>query len=310
MPIQTLFTIKTPVIFLIFNRPDTTKRVFEAIRQAKPKKLLVVADGPRTDKPGEVEKCAAVRSIIDTLDWDCELLTNYSDVNLGCKKRVSSGLDWVFEQVEEAIILEDDCLPHPTFFKFCEEMLKKYRDDKKIMAVCGNNPLGKWKAKIQSYHFSYYFNCWGWATWKRTWQLYDVEMKLWLNELIQKEIENYISNKLEFLYYKREFDRQFFQKQNSWAYPFSFLCLMKQGWVINPSVNLISNIGFGNNATNLKVSSKHILSNRNTYQAIYPFKEPQLFDIDREFTSKQYQLVWDRSLINKIRRKLLMNSGI
>ena len=136
-------------------------------------------------------------------------------------------------------------------------------------------------------------------------------MKLWLNELIQKEIENYIGNKLEFLYYKREFDRQFSPKSNSsWAYPFSFLCLMKQGLVINPSVNLISNIGFGNNATHLKVNSKHILSNRNTYQAIYPFKEPQLFDIDREFTSKQYQLVWDRRLINKIRRKLVMLTGI
>ena len=302
--------MKTAVVFLIFNRPDTTKRVFEAIRQAKPSKLLVVADGPRTDKPGEVEKCAAVRSIIDTLDWDCEVSTNYSDINLGCKKRVSSGLDWVFEQVEEAIILEDDCLPHPTFFKFCEEMLKKYRDDKKIMAVCGNNPLGKWKSKIQSYHFSYYFNCWGWATWKRTWQLYDVEMKLWVNELIQKEIENYIGNKLEFLYYKRAFEDQFCNQVNSWGYPFSFLCLMKQGLVINPSVNLISNIGFGNNATHLKVTSKHILSNRITYPAIYPFKEPQLLDIDREYTSKQYQLVWDRRLINKIRRKLVMLTGI
>ena len=166
----------TPIVFLIFNRPDTTKRVFEAIRQAKPKKLLVVADGPRDDRQGEAEKCAAVRSIIDTVDWDCKVLTNYADVNLGCGLRVSSGLDWVFEQVEEAIILEDDCLPHPSFFPFCEEMLDLYRHDERIMHIAGTNSLEEWKSDVQSYHFSYTGGIWGWATWQRAWKYYHFKM--------------------------------------------------------------------------------------------------------------------------------------
>ena len=115
--------LKTPVAFIIFKRPHTTERVFEAIRQAKPPKLFVIADGPRTDYDGEAEKCEVTRAIIERVDWDCEVLKNYSDINLGCAKRLPSGLDWVFNQVEEAIVLEDDCFPNPTFFPFCQELL-------------------------------------------------------------------------------------------------------------------------------------------------------------------------------------------
>lgn len=118
------YQLKTPVAFVIFNRPDTTKKVFAEIAKARPPKLLVIADGPRADHLDDAEKCTTARAIIDRVDWDCEVLTNYSDINMGCKRRVSSGLDWVFDIVEEAIILEDDCLPHPTFFRFCEELLE------------------------------------------------------------------------------------------------------------------------------------------------------------------------------------------
>lgn len=131
--------INTPVVFIIFKRPDTTEKVFEAIRRVKPPKLLVVADGPRAEQPSEVEKCSATRAIIDRVDWNCEVLKNYSETNLGCMQRVSSGLDWVFKTVPEAIILEDDCLPDATFFRFCEELLERYRDDERVMSVCGVN---------------------------------------------------------------------------------------------------------------------------------------------------------------------------
>src|SRR5262245_26909140 len=131
--------MRTPVAFIVFNRPDLTERVFAEIARARPPKLLVVADGPRPDVAGEAEKCVATRAIIDRVDWQCDVLTNYSDRNLGCGRRPSSGLRWVFEQVEEAIILEDDCLPHPTFFQFCEELLERYRDDKRVMHISGNN---------------------------------------------------------------------------------------------------------------------------------------------------------------------------
>src|SRR6185295_3256318 len=128
-------SLETPVAFLIFNRPDTTARVFEAIAAARPRTLLVVADGPRADRAAEAEQCRATRAIIDRVDWACEVLVNYADENLGCKRRVSSGLTWVFEQTSRAIILEDDCLPHPTFFRYCEELLDRYEDDERVMSI-------------------------------------------------------------------------------------------------------------------------------------------------------------------------------
>ena len=131
--------MKTPVAFLIFNRPETTARVLEEIARARPPKLLVVADGPRADRPGEADLCRAARAVLSRVDWPCEVLTNFSETNLGCRRRVSSGLDWVFEEVEEAIVLEDDCLPHPSFFPFCEELLERYRADERVMAVSGDN---------------------------------------------------------------------------------------------------------------------------------------------------------------------------
>jgi len=148
------FTLTTPVAFLIFNRPDTTEKVFAEIAKAKPPKLLVVADGPRAAKPGEIEKCEAVRSIVERVDWDCEVLKNYSDVNMGCRTRVSSGLDWVFENVEEAIILEDDCLPNQSFFKYCQELLQYYRHNEKIFSISGSN----WQFGGRIYDKSYYFS--------------------------------------------------------------------------------------------------------------------------------------------------------
>ena len=171
--------LKTPVAFIIFKRPEETQRVFAEIRKVKPPKLLVVADGPRPDKPGEDRQCAAARAIIEQVDWECEVLQNYADRNLGCRLRVSSGLDWVFDTVEEAIIIEDDCLPHPTFFRFAEELLERYRDDSRIMSISGQNVQFGRKRTDYSYYFSRYNHCWSWASWRRAWQYYDVEMKIW-----------------------------------------------------------------------------------------------------------------------------------
>ena len=129
------------ILFLIFNRPDTTQRVFNEIRRVKPTKLFVAADGPRKNKEGETERCQAARDIINQVDWDCDLHKLFRDKNLGCKMAVSSAINWFFENVEEGIILEDDCLPHPTFFRFCQELLGKYRDDERVMVISGDNFL-------------------------------------------------------------------------------------------------------------------------------------------------------------------------
>ena len=168
--------LNTPVVFIIFNRPDTTQKVFDEIKKVKPKKLFVISDGPR--KPSEEKLCVETRKIIDGVDWECEVLKNYSDKNLGLKERISSGLNWVFNNTEEAIILEDDCVPDQSFFKFCEEMLDRYRGNKNIMMIGGSNPLKDFEIE-NAYTFSKYYQIWGWATWKRAWDKYDIDMKGW-----------------------------------------------------------------------------------------------------------------------------------
>lgn len=301
------FQLKTPVAFMVFNRPDTTEKVFEAIRKVKPAKLLVVADGPRPDKLGESEKCAAVRAIIDRVDWDCEILKNYSEVNLGCKHRIASGLDWVFDRVEEAIILEDDCLPHPTFFRFCEELLVKYRNDRRIMTICGSNVLTEWKSNIQSYHFSIYFNCWGWATWKRAWKYYDVDMKLWSETEIKQRVRDALADRNQYLYRQKVLDKTYFGNCDTWDRQWTFSCLAHSGLSVIPSVNLISNIGFTQDSTHTS-NSRDERANLPLHSMVFPMKEPLGLAVDREYSYRFYKKLWESNLlkraINKVKRAL------
>jgi hypothetical protein len=271
---MTDFQLTTPVAFLIFNRPDTTARVFEAIRQAKPPKLLVVADGPRPDRPDDVEKCKAARAIIDGVDWDCEVLTNYSDVNLGCKSRVSSGLNWVFEIVEEVIILEDDCLPHSTFFRFCEELLDYYRHDERIMVISGDNfQFGRKCTDYNSYYFSRYPHCWGWATWRRAWKYFNFDMKLWPIIRDGEWLKSISHNSKDRRYWTKIFQSSYDNKVKSWAYCWTFACWIQNGLTILPNVNLVSNIGFGEGATHTS-SSKSKVANLPVEEMIFPLKHP------------------------------------
>jgi tetratricopeptide (TPR) repeat protein len=265
------FQLKTPICLIIFKRPDTTEKVFEAIRQAKPPKLLVIADGPRTNRPGEAEKCAAARAIINRVDWDCEVLTNYSDTNLGCRHRVSSGLDWVFDLVEEAIILEDDCLPHPTFFQFCEELLERYRHDEQVMVIAGNNfQFGRNRTEY-SYYFSRYSHCWGWATWRRAWQHYDNEMKLWPQARYGNLLAEILQNSQAASYWSINF-QGVYEGFNSWAYPWKFACWIHNGLTILPNINLVSNIGFDQEATHTTVINT--FANMPTEAISFPLQHP------------------------------------
>ncbi|BAZ45772.1 hemolytic protein HlpA-like protein [Chondrocystis sp. NIES-4102] len=243
------FQLKTPIVFIIFRRPDTTQKVFEAIRQAKPPKLLVIADAPRSNNLAEAEKCAAAREIINQVDWDCEVLKNYAEVNLGCAKRITTGLNWVFDQVSEAIILEDDCLPHPSFFQYCEELLEYYRYDQRIMSIAGTNFQFGVKVTDYSYYHSCYHDCWGWATWKRAWKYYDFEMKLW-SKLGNSNFlaEHLVTNKAA-KYWGKYFQLTYEGNKDSWFYRWLFACWVQNGLSIVPNVNLVSNIGFGLDGT-------------------------------------------------------------
>ncbi len=263
--------------------------MFAEIAKVKPTKLLVIADGPRPDRPGEAEKCAAARTIIDGVDWECEVLTNYSDVNLGCEHRVSSGLNWVFDTVEEAIILEDDCLPNIDFFKFCENLLAQYREDERIMMICGTNFLRDWKSDIQSYHFSFYGGIWGWASWRRAWKYYDVEMKLWGNKEIRDRIRDVLADEKQFQDREKMFWRTYRKENvNSWDYQWSFARLYQSGLSIVPAVNLISNIGFGQDATHT-LDSTSALSELNTDELSLPLKNPVAVAVDRDYDNKFYK---------------------
>ncbi len=265
--------MKTPVAFLIFNRPDTTEKVFEAIRQAKPPKLLVVADGPRTDRPDEAEKCEVARKIIERVDWQCEVLTNYSEVNLGCKQRVSSGLDWVFKNVEEAIILEDDCVPHPSFFRFCEELLDYYRDDERIMVISGDNFQFGRKYTEYSYYFSRYNHCWGWATWRRAWHYYDIEMKLWSKIRDDKWLKCILEEPRAVKYWSKIFQATYDDNINSWAYRWTFACWLQSGLTVLPNVNLVSNIGFGTESTHT-TDIRNPFANLPVEEMCFPLQHP------------------------------------
>ena len=249
-------SLSTPVAFIIFNRPDTTERVFEAIRQAKPLKLLVVADGPRTDRPGEVEKCVATRAVIDRVDWECEVITNYSDINLGCKRRVSSGIDWVFSLVEEAIILEDDCLPAASFFQFCQALLEKYRHDDRIMHIDGTSLQFGQTRTPYSYYFSKYAGIWGWASWRRAWQNYDVDLKSWEEFKMSQAIESVHINPYEQKYWSEILDRVYQGKIDTWDYQWNYACWSQGGLAVVPEVNLITNIGFRPDATHTHHDSR------------------------------------------------------
>lgn len=281
------FQLITPVVFLIFNRPDATKITFEAIRQAKPRTLLVVADGPRVDQISDVKKCNAARSIIEDIDWECNLLKNYSDINLGCKSRISSGLDWVFNNVESAIILEDDCLPEQTFFYFCSELLTRYLNDNRIMVISGNNfQCGK-KRTEDSYYFSAFNHCWGWATWRRAWQHYDIEMKLWPTVRDNHWLKDILHSKYATRYWENTFQTVFDDFINSWAYRWLFTCWMQNGLTILPNVNLVSNIGFNTEATHTKDTIR--LGNMPTEAMTFPLIHPQFVVRDTQsddFTQK------------------------
>ena len=266
------FHTKTPVVFLVFNRPDTTIKVFEEIRRARPPKLLLVADGPRAEKAGEAEKCEAVRSIIETVDWPCEVLKNFSEVNLGCRKRISSGLDWAFDQVEEAIILEDDCLPHPSFFRFCEELLARYRDDERIFLISGDNyQFGRQRSK-DSYYFSRYCHIWGWATWRRSWRHYDATISKWPLIKEGRWLQDILGDRNAFCYWTGIMDMVYEGKIDTWDYQLNLCSWLRNALNIMPNVNMVSNIGFGADATHDKNESP--LSNMAVSEMVFPLIHP------------------------------------
>jgi len=294
--------LKTAVLFLVFNRLDTTKQVFEAIRQAKPPRLYVAADGARETKEGEAEKVKAVREyIISNIDWECEVKTLFREQNFGCKMAVSSAITWFFENEEMGIILEDDCLPSQSFFWFCEELLEMYKDDMRVGMISGDNFQKGIIRGEADYYFSIYNHIWGWASWANRWQNYDVSLEKFQDT---KFIEELFNNKKTVEYWVKTFQTMKKQLINTWDYQWTFTLWNAKQLTILPNVNLIENVGFGADATHTTGESE--LANLKAHE-LELNNHPKNVERDLEadiFTSKLMftKISFIKRIINKIRR--------
>lgn len=242
--------VNTPVLLLIFNRPDTTRRVVDALRRVRPEALYIAADGPRRDRPHDQFACEEARSLALTVDWPCQVKTLFRTENLGCRVAVSTAIDWFFENEEAGIILEDDCLPSSSWFPFAAEMLARYRDDERIVCISASHVHGSSHTPTSSYFFSRHNHCWGWASWRRAWQHYDREMAAWPKLRNTEWLTDVGDGSRSFhFYWKDIFDMAYAGKVDSWAYRWTFSCWAKGGLTVLPARNLVSNIGFGADAT-------------------------------------------------------------
>lgn len=246
----TMANLESSVALFIFKRPDATARVLERILEARPRRLLVVADGPRADRTGERELCLRARALIDQARSVCEVVTNFAEDNLGLRRRISGGLDWVFEQSERAIILEDDCVPEPSFFRFCDELLLRYANNPRVMMVSGNNFRPKRKLFERSYYFSHYAHIWGWATWRRAWKLYDISLSDWPARRNTDWLEKTLDTQAEVLYWRDIFDQVHDGRISTWDYQWQYACLANNGLSAVPARHLVTNIGLDAAATN------------------------------------------------------------
>jgi hypothetical protein len=292
---ETKFEFKTPVAFIIFNRPEKTARVFDRIRRIEPSELYIIADGPRPEIPADEAACMETRNVVDEVDWDCTVHRNYAKTNLGCFERIYTGIDWVFETAEQAIILEGDCLPHHSFFRFCERMLQEYQNDERVMDISGSNPLGTWKDNRQDYHFSYTGMLWGWATWESAWSEYDPEMSLWEREEARKRVQDVIADDEIFRYASRVYRRTYEGKKDTWDYQWGFTRHINSGMSVVPSRNLVTNIGYGKDATHT-TNSNNPKAGVESRGIEFPVETREVVAVDRKYDRNYHELrrsVWD-----------------
>lgn len=248
--------METPVAFFIFNRPQHTAKSFSSIRSIAPKYLYVIADGPRPDIVDDVENVKQARAVVKNVNWSCNVSYNFADTNLGLKRRVVSGLNWVFRQADSAIILEDDCVPGKDFFRFSESMLQRYQYESDILGINGNNVQYGRQRGDGSYYFSKYMHCSGWATWQRAWQYFDENMTFWPLWKSSSVFADRVPDAVERAYWTKVFDNAHAHGVDSWAYPWLCSIWYNNGRVITPNVNLVENIGFDEMATHTK-SKRH-----------------------------------------------------
>lgn len=300
-------TTTPPILFIIFNRADLTARVFQRIRESRPAFLYIAADGPREGREGEEECCQKARFATEEVDWPCQVFRLYRNQNLGCKLAVSTAITWFFDNVESGVILEDDCLPDLTFFRFASEMLTKYANDPRVLSVSGKSFICNNSNQAASYYFSKYIHIWGWASWRRAWEKYDVNMSSW--EANRECVMRHVSNKR----YRKRIDSWleavYNNKTDTWDYQLLYASLLNNCLNVMPFTNMIENIGFDGRATHT-VKTRNKMFTQKTCAIRFPLSHPaEIFcdaDADDQFFRnsilKDSSPVWIRLLKSISRR--------
>lgn len=287
----------TPVLFLIFNRPDPSFKVFEEIRKLKPARLYIAADGPRVSKVGEPEKCERAREVLKSIDWNCDVKTLFREKNLGCKMAVSSAITWFFENEEQGIILEDDCVPDQSFFMFCRELLERYKTNTKIMHIGGNNfnPDG---SDSFSYYFSNYNHIWGWATWRRAWASYNVGLQDFPAFLAEGRIRRIFGTRLVKYSWLYKFWKVYRNKIDTWDYQWTYAIWNNNGISITPARNLVSNIGFDADGTHTKSFNEKVAEI--PAQRIMEIVHPRTIEVDHMRDKMTEKISYNITFLKKI----------
>ncbi|WP_426491042.1 nucleotide-diphospho-sugar transferase [Hymenobacter sp. 102] len=292
--------LRTAVLLLIFNRPESTRRVFEAVRQVRPPRLYIAADGPRATHPDDPARCQAARAVVAAIDWPCQVFTLFRTTNLNCGVGPASAIDWFFRQEEEGIILEDDCVPAPSFFRFCEELLLRYRHDTRVMHIGGNNfsreARRPHRAGPESYYFSTQVNSWGWASWRRAWHLYDFQLSRFQELREQGKLQGLYGTPLENRYRlsKIESVLRLPQPPDVWDYQWHFAIVANSGLCIVPATNLVGNIGFGEQGTHT-LNPDDEFANVPTTDLSFPLCHPGTVLADRRRDNRRFrEFLWGR----------------
>ncbi len=280
--------MKSPVAVIVYNRPTFAQRLFHILEELQPERLFIIADGPKADDPEDARRCRDVRDVFKTIPWNCRVERHFSNVNLGCGKRPASGISWVFDQVDRAIILEDDCIPNRSFFRFCDELLDRYAEDERIMQINGNNFQFGNQRTPHSYFFSSLSICWGWATWRRAWRHHDMGLAAWPSLRGTSWLEDIVEHPVAVRYWSDKFQKAYHSKGDIdfWDYQWSFAIWYQNGLTIMPRETLVTNIGCGALATHTKNPNEKI-ANLKTRELVFPLKHPRLVvrnkEADRSF---------------------------
>lgn len=271
-----MYKCKNPIVLIIFNRPECTKIIFERIKKVRPEKMYIISDGPRIENKLDFEKNLKCKKIVENIDWDCKIEKIYSEVNLGCKKRIITGLNYVFKKEEQVIILEDDCIPVDQFFKFCDWGLEKYKENKNIGIISGSNLLD-YETTTKGNGFSMYINCWGWGTWKRTWEKFDEYLSIQnINKIGLDLFNGKKINKLQQKYWLNIFKHSIYSN-TIWDFYLQYIFFSNNLYSVYPEYNLVENIGFSNESTHTKMKMKFVEKskpNKDKYtNLLYSYKE-------------------------------------